>query len=117
MKDILLDENGDIAITKEGDLSIVESPIQAAMIKLKWFFGEWLYDPEKGIPWFEYVFLKNPNMAYIKSLLVEQMMEIEEVVSVPCLDIIFDTVKRSAVIRFEIQTSEETYRKEVLLHG
>lgn len=117
MKDIFLNENWDIDITKDGDILITESPIQAAMIKIKWFFGEWLYDPEKGIPWFEYVFQKNPNVAYMKSLLVNQMMEIEEVVSVPQLDIILDKVTRCAVINFEIQTSEETYRREVLLHG
>ena len=46
MKDILLDKEGDIALTDAGDILLVTSPVQAVLIKLKWYFAEWVFDRE-----------------------------------------------------------------------
>lgn len=117
MKDILLDSSGDIKLTPGGDISIVESPIQEAMIRMKWFLNEWAFDPGKGMPWFEHVFIKNPNEQYIKKLLTDQVMSIESVISVPKMNIAVEKKSRTATIMFSMQTSEGTYDKEVTLHA
>lgn len=117
MKDILLDERGDIALTPEGDISLVTSPVQAVLIKLRWYFAEWVFDPEKGIPWFESILVKNPDMEGIKKRLIREMMEVDDILEVPALDIRVDVRTRNAVISFQIRTSEGTYKEEVVLHG
>lgn len=117
MKDILLDQEGDIALTADGDLSLVTSPVQAVLIRLRWYFREWIFDPEKGIPWFEQILVKRPDMDGIKKLLIREMLDTEDVLEVPMLDIMADPEKRTAMIRFRIRTSEEIYNGEVVLHG
>ncbi len=117
MKDILLDKAGDIALTDEGDISLVTSPVQAVLIKLRWFFAEWVFDPEKGIPWFEDILIKNPDVDGIKKMLIREMLDVDDVIEVPRLDIKIDPKTRNALISFRFRTSKETYDKEVVLHG
>ena len=117
MKDILLDKDGDILLTEEGDISLVTSPVQEVMIKLRWYFAEWVFDPERGIPWFESILVKNPDIDGIKKRFIREILEVEDVIEVPQMDIIVDSQKRNALVRFQIRTNEETYNEEVMLHG
>ncbi len=117
MKDILLDKKGDIALTEEGDISLVTSPVQAVLIKLKWFFKEWVFDPEKGIPWFESILVKDPDIDGIKKRMIREMLDVDDVLEVPRLDISVDPKTRQADIRFTIRTDKETYEEEAVLHG
>ncbi len=117
MKDILLNKEGDIALTKDGDISLVASPVQAVMIKLRWYLGEWVFDPYKGIAWFEKILVKNPDIEGIKKMLIKEMMDVDDVLEVPAMDILVDPADRKAVIRFRFRTSKGTYDREVVLHG
>ena len=117
MKDILLDKDGDILLTEEGDISLVTSPVQEVMIKLRWYFAEWMFDPEKGIPWFESILVKNPDIDGIKKIFIRELLDIDDIIEVPQMDITVDSRERNALVRFQIRTSEETYNEEVVLHG
>ena len=59
--DILLDSNGDLAF-KGTDIVLANSVRQKIKIRLKWFFQEWRWDDEAGVPYFEYLFVKNPDI-------------------------------------------------------
>lgn len=117
MKDILLDREGDIVLSTQGDIALVTSPVQAVMIKLRWFFQEWLFAPEKGIPWYESILIKKPDMDSIKKILTREILEAEEVIEVPQMQVLLDAEKRTAIIRFQFRTNEEIYNEEVMLHG
>lgn len=117
MRDILLDRDGDIKLTEDGDILLVTSPVQAIMIKLRWYFAEWVFDPEKGIPWFESILVKDPDIEGIKKRLIREMLDVDDVSEVTRMDISVDTKTRQADIRFIIRTDKETYDEEVLLHG
>lgn len=117
MKDILLDKEGDIALNRDGDISLVTSPVQEVFIKLRWYFAEWVFGPEKGIPYFESVLIKNPDIDGIKKRLIREMLEVGDVIEVPLLDIKIDAKTRAAKIRFQIKTDKETYSEEVKLRG
>ena len=117
MKDILLDNAGDIALTKDGDLSLVTSPVQEVLIKLRWYFAEWVFDSDKGIPWFESILVKNPDIDGIKKMLIKEILDIDDVIEVPLMNILIDKVNRTSVIHFRFRTSKETYEEEVALHG
>lgn len=117
MKDILLDGEGDIALTLEGDISLVTSPVQAVMIKLRWFFKEWVFDPEKGIPWYESVLVKAPDMEGIKKRFIREIMDVDDVTEVTQMDISLNPKTREAAVRFQFRTSEEIYNGEVVIHG
>lgn len=117
MKDILLDKAGDIALTKAGDITLVTSPVQAVLIKLRWYFQEWVFDPEKGIPWYESILIKRPDIEGIKRTLIREILDVDDVIEVPMMAIALDAATRTAEIRFQFRTSESTYNEEVILHG
>lgn len=117
MKDILLDNDGDIKLTGDGDITMTNSIIQAVMIKIRWYFDEWVYDPELGIPYFDIIFIKDPDTEEIEELLTEELLEIEEVTSVTEMEININAATRIATIKFIIETNEETYSEEVELRG
>ncbi len=117
MKDILLDRDGDIALTRDGDISLVTSPVQEVLIKLKWYFAEWVFDPEKGIPWYESILVKDPDIDGIKRLFIREILDVDDVLEVPWMDISVNAKTRQALVRFRMRTSKETYDKEVILHG
>jgi len=117
MKDILLDRDGDIRLTEAGDISLVTSPVQEVLIRFRWYFAEWVFDPEKGIPWFESVLVKNPDIDGIRKRLIREILDADDVLEVTRLDIRVDPESRNAAIKFQFRTDKETYDEEVMLHG
>ncbi len=117
MRDILLDKSGDIALDAEGDITLADSPVQAVMIKVRWFFNEWVFDPEKGIPYYDSVLVKKPDIEGIKKMLTRQIMEVDTVVEVSDMQISVRAAGREAEVRFRFRTNEGTYFEEVVLHG
>lgn len=116
MTDIMLNTNGDIAISDTGDISLTESVRQAILVRLRWIYREWRLGPEYGFRWFEEVFVKNPNEVKIRHLIREEILSVDEVVSARVLSYTFDRKRRSATVVYEVSTSEETFREEVTLH-
>ena len=45
------------------------------------------------------------------------MLDVDDVLEVPRLDITVDTKTRQALVKFAMRTSERTYEEEVVLHG
>ena len=105
MLDILLTPDGDLNITDHGDILLTESVRQAIRIRLLWFFREWRFAPELGVPYFEDILIKNPNMNRIRRIIRNEVMSVDEVRDVRHLQIDLDPRSRRAVIRFEAVTS------------
>lgn len=114
--DILLDEKGDLYFDG-ADIVLANSIRQKIKIRLKWFFQEWRWDDEAGVEYFEYLFIKNPDMEQIKELIEEQIFDVDEVTEVNDVSIEIDSIKRQAVITYEAATDEETFREEVEIYG
>lgn len=117
MTDIKLNSGGDIEIGSDGDIALTESVTQAAKIRLQWFLDEWRFNPEAGLPYFEDVFIKNPNLDKIKSLMRSELLAVDGVLAVPEITIDIAKEDRTALIRFKISTDEETYTEEVELNA
>lgn len=56
--------NGDLFLCS--DERVVSQLVEA---RLRLFLGEWFLDLREGIPYFEQVFIKNPDMTVVRSLL------------------------------------------------
>lgn len=75
--DFAMDENGDIAVVN-GDFIFVEgvdATVQFVNQKLRLFQTEWFLDEIKGVPYFDEVFIKNPNAVVLDSIFKTQIME------------------------------------------
>ena len=57
MNDLLMTMDGDLRIT-DHDISATDSIVQAIMIRLRWWFGEWKFGPGYGVKYFEHVLVK-----------------------------------------------------------
>lgn len=117
MLDIQLDSDGDIKVSEDGDIYTTESVRQAILIRLRWIYGEWRLGPELGFPWFEQVFVKNPNTLKIRSLIRTEIMKVDEVKSATVRSVSYDREKRAATFRYTAVTDEETFTEEVTLYG
>lgn len=115
MLDILLTEDGDIRINQDGDISLTDSVRQAIKIRLKWFLGEWRLGPEAGLPYFEEILIKNPNIPRCCEIFRDAILSVKEVTNVTDLSLDVDPVKRRTLLKFTAVTMEETFNEEVLL--
>lgn len=116
MPDILLGLDGDIKISSNADISLTTSVRQAVLIRLRWIYREWRLGPELGFPWFEDVFIKNPNTVLIKQLIREQIMQVDGVSSAEVDMVKYDRASRSATFSFTCRIGEDTLKEEVTLY-
>lgn len=111
--DFKITPEGDLEITPIGDIVQTESVAQAVLIRLKWFLAEWRLGPTLGFPYFEEVFVKNPNLTKIRFLLRDLVLGVEGVTSVQKADIIPDPRTREAKIIIVFTVDDDTFQKEV----
>lgn len=117
MIDILLGNDGDIAVSEVGDISITNSVRQAVLIRLRWIYNEWRLGPELGFPWFEQVFVKNPNTVKIRSLIRDEILQVEGVTGAEVTRVVYDRQNRAATFTYTCAVGEEIFREEVTLYG
>lgn len=115
--DIILDNDGDLKFNADGDFILANSITQRIKIKLQWSLNEWKWNREKGLPYFEELLIKNPDVDYFKGVIREAIFDIPEVTAVQSVDISIDSLRRSATIRFAVLTDEESIKGEVILDG
>jgi len=115
MLDILLTPDGDLNITDHGDIQLTENVRQAIRVRLLWFFGEWRFAPQVGIPYFEDVFIKNPNVTRIRAHVRREVMRVREVREVRDLQVRINAQTRVAEISFVAVTDEGVYREEMIV--
>ena len=115
--DIALKRDGDMYVSPKGDIILNDSVAQKIRIRLLWFLNEWRWDPEEGIPYFDDVFVKNPNLDAIESVIREKIFEIHEIIEVGDISVTLNSDQRKVTIRFEAKTDEETLREEVVFDG
>ena len=113
MKDLLLTSDGDLCIDDNANVEITDSVIQEIQIRLRWFLGEWKINPEWGLPYYEQVFVKNPNLAIIEDLLRTELLTIERVQSVESIKIKVDNRTRTAAIVCAVTVDNEKREGEV----
>ena len=113
MLDILLDCDGDLHITPSGDIYLTQNARQAVRIRLLWFFNEWRFAPGLGVPYFEEVFIKNPNINRLRRIVYEQAKSVDGVIDVRNININIENAARKARFCFDLMLQEETYREEV----
>lgn len=117
--DILLDRaTHDIAFTPKGDIRLENSVAQKIKIRLLWFLDEWRWAEDgTGLPYFDELFIKNPDTDMFESLIREQIFDVDEVTDVPSVSVTYDAQTRTGVISFTAETDYETIQEEVTVDG
>ena len=91
---------------------------QQIKITLQFWFQEWFLDTTQGIPYLEYICIKNPNVQHIRQIFRNAILSVEGVESVTKLNVSVDARNRILTVDYIANTSEGLVtRKELLGYG
>lgn len=113
-------KTGDLVV-RNGDLMIVnngERVAQQVLITLREWLGEWFLKTSDGVPYLEYILVKNPNEAHVRQVLSEAIQSVDGVKGVTELEFAFNRILRTLTVSYEIDTDYGFItKKEVLGYG
>lgn len=111
--DILLEPSGDLSLSEDGDIRLENSVRQKIRIRILWFAGEWRWNEELGMPYYENLLIKNPDTEHFEDALREAIFDVDEVTEVQDVEVDYDSQTREAVIRYTALTDLETIKEEL----
>ena len=121
MVDIALNESSHDIIIKDGDFLLIDNAGRVAQqikVKLLTLLGEWFLDTTWGVPYLEYILIKQPNKSLIYQILREQILSVDDVKGLNSLDLGYDVKSRTLAVSYEANTDYGLVtRKEVLGYG
>ncbi|HEX5035075.1 MAG TPA: hypothetical protein VFW62_11390 [bacterium] len=101
-----LDENGDLETTGNR-LTLTqgrEAIRQHLQVKFRLFLGEWFLDRSLGVPYFEKILLKNPNLVEVSDFLKVYILETPGVTGLESFQFAFDLQGRELRLEFRANT-------------
>lgn len=106
-RDLALDpQTGDLLLTA-GDLSLVsdlEAIRQEILIRLQFLRGSWFLDTTAGLPYFESILVKSPNLAAIRTLFNNEILSVTGVNAILSLTLDFDRKSRKLTVTYSVST-------------
>ena len=91
---------------------------QQIKITLQFWFQEWFLDTTQGIPYLEYICIKNPNLQHIRQIFREAIQSVPDVDSVTELTLNVNAKERILSVTYTANTSAGLLtRKELLGYG
>lgn len=98
--DLHLEATGNIATVGETDFPSLLS--QRIKHRLQTFKGECFLDREIGVPYYNEILKKNPDLGRIRSLLSSVISEVDGVDKILSLDLSFDRKTRITYVTFRV---------------
>lgn len=118
MLDIALDSKSHDIVIDGDDIVFIDNAERVAQqikIQLLTFLGEWFLDTTHGVPYLEYVLIKNPNFTLIRQLFWEEILKVDDVKNIDSLELEYDSKARTITVEFSVSTNYGMItRKEVL---
>lgn len=105
LRDLLITDR-DLVLTA-GDLTPVydgASIAQEAEIRMRTFLGEWFADTSAGLPWWQSILVKAPNLSVIKSRISDEILDIVGIAKLSQLDLAFDRSARTLGVTWAATT-------------
>ena len=117
-EDIAMDVGTNDLILKDGDLMLIDNAERVAqqiLITLRFWYGEWFLNTTEGVPYLEYILVKNPNLAHVRQILTEAIESVPGVVSLDSMDFEYDRQGRTLAVDYSATTDFGLLtRREVL---
>lgn len=112
-KNLYLDViNKDLTLTEEKNLKLTSTLTEFVSQKIEnvllFFKEEWFLDFEKGIPYFESIYTKNPDINLINTIYIRELRTIPEIEKILKFDVEFDARERQLTIDFEVLATDGT---------
>lgn len=103
--DLALDEGGRFVLLDgvTGEVS-TEDLAQSIRTRLLHFRGENYLDSRTGVPWFQSILIKAPNLVRTRAAIRNTIASVPGISSVPVVDLSLDRTTRTLTISFEAVT-------------
>lgn len=106
MRDLAVDPtSGDLVVT--GDVHAVsgrQAVAQAIGIRLKTYRGEWFLDTARGVPWFDEIMSKDPNLVATGETLRREVSGTAGVLEVVAFSVALDRTTRTLSGSYTVTT-------------
>ncbi len=102
VRDLLLDDDHDIALSG-ADLGLVsdgDAIRQAADIHLQFFAEEWFLDLTAGVPWFQSILVKNPNIPAITEIFKAELLSVTGILDVSQMGVSYTAATRTMLVNW-----------------
>lgn len=102
MSDLKMDLDGDLDVT-DGEVTLVideEAIAQHLKIRLRTYRGEWFLDTREGIPYKEFILVKNPNRLIVESIFREVIVGTPGIKSLNSFSLDIDGTTRALTLSF-----------------
>lgn len=108
MKDLKLDTNIHELVIENYDLVLIdklEQVQQNIKIRLLFLYNEWFLDTTKGLPYFDNIMVKNPQLSIIDTIIKSTILETDNVIDLLEYQSSFDNAQRLLTVSFKALTA------------
>lgn len=105
--DLALSARSHDLIIKDGDFVLIDNAERIAQqikISLWEWRGEWFLDSRDGVPYSEYITVKNPNLNHIRKVLTDTILAVDGVNRVDSMMLNYDRKERTLSVEYEANT-------------
>jgi len=100
--DLDLDDDDDLLVTST-DITLVRQRLQ---VVLRWFRGEYYLDTSRGVPYFQDVHKKAPNLALVDAILRDAVLGTEGVEELQSFSTMYDQSTREFTVTLKALTAD-----------
>jgi len=118
MIDFALDNDTHDLLIEGNNLKTVEGVEQVEQntkIRLKFFSEEWFLDTTKGLPFYQEILIKNPNVPNIDNIIKATIADTLGVGELLSYDSTYDSTAREYVVKFQYRTDDGLSTVQVTL--
>lgn len=105
----------------DGDAMLIDNAERVSQqigITLRFWLGEWFLNTTDGMPYLEYILVKNPNMNHVRQVISDAIRSVEGVDRIDSLVLDYDSKNRQLYVTYEVHTTYGLVtRREVLGYG
>ena len=121
MYDLALNVDNWDLVFHNNDLMIIDNAErigQQIKITLQFWLDEWFLDTTKGIPYLQYICVKNPNLQHIRQIFRNAILSVDGVDSVTQLNLNVNAKERILSVEYTANTTAGLLtRRELLGYG
>jgi hypothetical protein len=102
IRGLKLDGNGDL-LRQNGAFVLVsgsEAIVQSVRVRLQFFLGEWFLDESVGVPYYEQILVKNPDLSVIRQIIRKVIVDTVGITELKTLELNLDRGARLLYVSF-----------------
>lgn len=118
-RDLAIDLDTKELILHKGDLQLtyeVDAIAQAALVRLSLFEGEWFLDQTVGVPYYQSILVKSPDLQAIQSIFSSEILKVEGVRNVRNCLVELNRSNRRLTVKWTADTDTGELRQSTTLN-